>query len=275
MKHDDSSSVSRVSLYERESRGGEGGAVKVIAIANQKGGVAKTTTAINLASGLALKGSRTLLVDLDAQANATQSLPSSDEGRGTIYEVLNQEAKVSETAYRVEENFDALASHIKLAKLEPQLQGAVDAYRLREALEDLPYDYVVIDCPPSLGALTTNALVAATHVLVPVTASYYGLNAVADFMETFVQIRKVVNTRLELLGIVITIYDPRLKIANDVVSVLRETYGDTILKTVVHKNVRLDEAASDRSSIFHYDPTSRGAENYRDLLKEVLERVDA
>lgn len=249
--------------------------MKVIAIANQKGGVAKTTTAINLASGLAVKGNRTLLVDLDAQANATQSLPPSDAGTVTMYEVLSQEALVSEAAYRVEQNFDMLASHIKLAKLEPQLQGAVDAYRLREILEDLPYDYIIVDCPPSLGALTTNALVAATHVLVPVTASYYGLNAVADFMETFTQIRKVVNTRLKLLGIVVTIYDARLKIANDVVNVLRQTYGDTVLSTIVHKNVRLDEAASDRSSIFDYDPTSRGAENYRDLLKEVIRRADA
>lgn len=249
--------------------------MKVIAIANQKGGVAKTTTAINLASGLALRGSRTLLIDLDAQANATQSLPSPDEDVSTIYEVFSQELDVADAAYRVGNNFDALASHIKLAKLEPQLQGAVDAYRLREALEGLSYEYILIDCPPSLGALTTNALVAASHVLVPVTASYYGLNAVTDFMETFAQIRKVVNTRLRLLGIVVTIFDSRLKIANDVVGVLRETYGETVFKTVIQKNVRLDEAASGRTSIFDYDPASRGAENYRHLLEEVLERADA
>jgi len=248
--------------------------MKIVAIANQKGGVAKTTTAINLASGLAMKGLRTLLIDLDPQANATQSLPPPHKDVNAVYEVLDQKVGVLEAAYCVGDNLDVLASHIKLAKLEPQLQGAVDAYRLREALDGLPYHYVIIDCPPSLGALTTNALVAATHVLVPVTASYYGLSAVADFMETFTQIRKIVNTRLHLLGIVVTIYDARLKIANDVVGVLRETYGDAVLDSVIQKNVRLDEAASDRSSIFDYDPSSRGADNYRSLLEEVLRRAD-
>lgn len=247
--------------------------MKVIAIANQKGGVAKTTTAINLASGLANRGQRTLLVDLDPQANATQSLPVPEGATTTIYEVFNREVGVSDAVYAAGENLDALASHIKLAKLEPQLIGAVDAYRLRETLEGLPYDYTVIDCPPSLGALTTNALVAATHVLVPVTASYYGLNAVADFMETFSQIRKIVNPKLEFLGIVVTIYDARLTIARDVEALLRETYAEQVLDTVIHKNVRLDEAASDRSSIFSFDPASRGAADYSKLLEEVLERV--
>lgn len=249
--------------------------MKVIAIANQKGGVAKTTTAINLASGLALQGVRTLLVDLDAQANATQSLPVPDDLPLSIYEVFQQDVSITEAIYPVAEHFDALPSHIKLAKLEPQLQGPVDAYRLREALSGLDYGYVIIDCPPSLGALTTNALVAATHVIVPVTASYYGLNAVADFMETFSQIRRVVNPRLELLGVAVTIYDNRLTIARDVVALLRETYGDSVFSTVIHKNVRLDEAASDRSSIFSYDAGSRGAADYRRLLEEVVERASA
>lgn len=249
--------------------------MKVIAVANQKGGVAKTTTAINLASGLALQGARTLLVDLDAQANATQSLPVPEDLALTVYEVFNQGTPIAEAICRVDEHFDALPSHIKLAKLEPQLQGPVDAYRLREALSELTYEYVIIDCPPSLGALTTNALVAATHVIVPVTASYYGLNAVADFMETFGQIRRVVNPKLRLLGVVVTIYDSRLTISRDVVALLRETYGDDLFTTVIHKNVRLDEAASDQSSIFSYDPASRGAADYRELLKEVLERASA
>lgn len=247
--------------------------MKVIAIANQKGGVAKTTTAINLASGLANRGQRTLLVDLDPQANATQSLPVPAGPTTTIYEVFNHEVGVLDAIYSADDNLDALASHIKLAKLEPQLTGAVDAYRLREILDGLPYTYIVIDCPPSLGALTTNALVAATHVLVPVTASYYGLNAVTDFMETFDQLRRIVNPKLQLLGIVVTIYDARLTIAKDVDALLRETYSNQMLTTVIHKNVRLDEAASDRSSIFSFDPGSRGAADYGELLKEVLERA--
>lgn len=249
--------------------------MRVIAVANQKGGVAKTTTAVNLAAGLARSGRETLLVDLDAQANATQSLPPSPDAAATVYEVLDRQVAAQDAVYRAEPGLDVLASHIKLARLEPQLQGAVDAYRLREALEGLPYAYVVLDCPPSLGALTTNALVAASHVLVPVTASYYGLNAVADFMETFGQLRKVINPRLSLLGIVVTIFDPRLKIANDVVALLRDLYGDAVCDTIIQKNVRLDEAASGRASIFDYDPASRGAENYRQLLGEVLRRADA
>lgn len=236
--------------------------------------MAKTTTAINLASGLALGRTNTLLIDLDPQANATQSLPQPEQTTATIFDVFNGDLTLTDAAYPIREMLDIVASHIKLAKLEPQLQGAVDAYRLREALEGLPYDYVIIDCPPSLGALTTNALVAATHVLVPVTASYYGLNAVADFMETFGQVRKIVNTRLTLLGIVVTIYDGRLTMAKDVLAVLREEYGQAVFETVIQKTVRLDEAASGRASIFDYDPTSRGAENYRQLLEEVLKRAN-
>ncbi len=249
--------------------------MRVIALANQKGGVAKTTTAINLASGLARRNMRTLLVDLDPQANATQSLPIPDALEVTVSEVLDQKISIEEATYQVDSNFSALASHIKLAKLEPQLTGAVDAYRLRELLDGLPYDYVIVDCPPSLGALTTNALVAATHVLIPVTASYYGLNAVADFMETFSQIRRVVNSRLKLLGIVVTIFDGRLTIAKDVEALLRTTYGDRVFSAVIRKNVRLDEAASDRSSIFSFDPGSQGAKDYNELLEEVIERASA
>lgn len=250
--------------------------MRVIAVANQKGGVAKTTTAINLASGLARRNMRTLLVDLDPQANATQSLPVPDALEFTVSDVLDQKVRIEEAIYQVDSNFGALASHIKLARLEPQLTGAVDAYRLRETLDGLPpYDYVIVDCPPSLGALTTNALVAATHVLVPVTASYYGLNAVADFMETFSQIRRVVNSRLELLGIVLTIYDGRLTIAKDVEALLRTTYGERVFSAVIRKNVRLDEAASDRSSIFSFDPGSQGAKDYTELLEEVIERASA
>ena len=250
--------------------------MRVIAIANQKGGVAKTTTAINLASGLSLRHARTLLIDLDPQANATQSLPQPEQTTlPSVFDVFSGILTVDEAAYRVGKRFDLVASHIKLAKLEPQLQGAVDSYRLREALEGLPYDYVVIDCPPSLGALTTNALVAATHVLVPVTASYYGLNAVADFIETFNQIRRIININLELLGIVVTIFDGRLTISNDVIKVLRETYGPAMFETVINKTVRLDEAASGRTSIFEYDGSSRGAEDYTRLLEEVLKRADA
>lgn len=245
----------------------------VIAVANQKGGVAKTTTAVNLAAGLAAHAKATLLIDLDAQANATQSLTVAEYSEKTTYEVLNDVSTIPDTVQEISPYFHVMPSHIKLAKLEPQLQGPIAGYKLRSALEGLPYDYVIIDCPPSLGALTTNALVAATHVLVPVTATYYGLNAVADFMETFSQIRKVINPRLELLGVMVTIFDGRLTISRDVLRLLQESYGSDMLDTVIYKNVRLDEAASGRSDIFSFDSTSRGAQDYRALLEEVLKRV--
>jgi chromosome partitioning protein len=251
--------------------------VRIIAVANQKGGVAKTTTSVNLAAGLAREGHQVLLIDLDAQANATQSLrlPDNDVASLGIYEVLEGKASMSEAARVIADRFRLVPSHIKLARLEPLLQGALDAYRLRDALSSEDAGFVVLDCPPSLGALTTNALVAATDVVVPVTASYYGLSAVSDFMETMEVIKRRINPKLCLLGILVTIYDGRPTISKDVVAVLEKSYGDTIFKTMISKNVRLDEAASAQASIFDYDPSSRGAEDYQAFLQEVISRVQA
>lgn len=247
----------------------------VIAVANQKGGVAKTTSAVNLAAALSTRGRKTLLVDLDPQANATQSLPVPEDVAAGTFDVLAHGSSLIESAYALSPTLSLLPSHIKLARLEPQLQGAVDAYKLKEALDSLPFEFVIIDCPPSLGALTTNALVASTHVLVPVTASYYGINAVNDFMETFYQVKRVINPQLVLLGILVTIYDSRVTIARDVVELLKETYTDQLLTTVISKNIRLDEAASAQTDIFSYDSRSKGAEDYTQLTEEVLSRVSA
>lgn len=250
--------------------------MNVIAIANQKGGVAKTTTAINLAAGLAQKGFDTLLIDLDAQANASQSLlsPEVDASTCGTYEVLEGTVSIAAATRRVSERLGIVPSHIKLAKLEPLLQGALDAYRLRDALSPVRSDYIILDCPPSLGALTTNALVAATDVVVPVSPSYYGLNAVNDFMETMELIQRRINRELNLLGILVTLYDPRLNISRDVVNVLQEAYREKIFTTTIAKNVRLDEAASAQQSIFEYDPGSRGAEDYGAFMDEVVTRAN-
>jgi chromosome partitioning protein len=251
--------------------------VRVIAIANQKGGVAKTTTAVNLSAGLAREGHQVLLIDLDAQANATQSLtlPDNDVATLGISEVLEGKSSITEAARNVTAKLQIVPSHINLARLEPLIQGALDAYRLRDALSHIQVDFTILDCPPSLGALTTNALVAATDVIVPVTASYYGLSAVSDFMETMGLVKRRINTQLRVLGILVTMYDARLTISKDVVLHLHQTYGDALFKTKINKNVRLDEAASAQQSVFDYDASSRGAEDYQALLREVIDRVQA
>jgi chromosome partitioning protein len=248
-----------------------------LAVANQKGGVAKTTTAVNLADGLVKKGKRTLLIDLDSQANATENFPvdMSDLHIRGIYEVLTQQKRMSEVIRTVPSGLDLVTSHIKLAKLEPTLATALDAYKLKDSLVGLAYDYVIFDCPPSLGAITQNALIAAQQVIVPVKPSYYGLGAVEDFMETFEQTKRRLNQDLEVLGILVTIYDGRTKLARDVFEELKERYGDLLFTTIIQNNVRLDEATSAQQSIFDYDPKSSGAENYAAFVEEVMARVEA
>lgn len=249
----------------------------VIAIANQKGGVAKTTTALNLAAGLASRSHRVLIVDLDPQANATSSTPIDLEQAASLsmHNVLGDLRPLAEVIQPAWDGVDIAPSSIQVARLEPTLSGALDVYRLKEALATITdYDFVVLDCPPSLGPLTLNALVAATHVLVPVKPATYGLSAVNDFEQTMKQVQRLLNPSLSLLGIVITQWDARTVIAREAADYLEAQYGSLMLTTKIRVNVRLDEAVSAQEAIFAFDPASSGAQDYAALTEEVLQRVD-
>lgn len=247
-----------------------------IAVANQKGGVAKTTTTLNLAAGLADHVHRVLIVDLDPQANATASTPIDLEQAANLsmHSVLGELKPIASIIQSAWAGVDIAPSSIQVARLEPTLSGALDVYRLKEALEPVrDYDFIILDCPPSLGPLTLNALVAASHVLVPVKPATYGLSAVSDFEQTLKQVQRLLNPALQLLGIVITQWDARTVIAREATDYLEAQYGNHIMDARVRVNVRLDEAVSAQESIFTFDPTSTGAQDYRALTEEVLKRV--
>ncbi len=254
-------------------------AALTVSITNQKGGVGKTTTAINLAAALAQRGLKTLLVDLDPQGNATLSFVEPDEVRCSVYELLVdprvtvQETVIGSGSY---ENLDILGSRISLAKAEAKLIGEFDShFRLKDKLapaRDL-YQYIVLDTPPTLGILTVNALVAATHLLVPIQSSYYALEGTDDLLDTYEKIRARPNPELQFLGVVITLDDRRTVLARDIREQIRTVFGDKVFKTTISKSVRLEESPAYKKSIFEFSPTSSGALEYYSLSEEVLGRV--
>lgn len=251
----------------------------IIAIANQKGGVGKTTTAINLAAGLASKGRKTLLVDLDPQANSSMSFLDIRQLKVTMYDALTQDGvhlpDIIVPAEKVG-NLAVAPSTIALAKIEAKLMGELDShYRLKDELLRVQeaYDYVVIDTPPTLGIITVNALVAATHVLIPIQASYFALEGTDDLLETIDKIKIRANPQLQILGALITMYDKRTLLAKDILEQIQNVFGLKVFNTIITKSVRLEESPAYRESIFSFAPKSTGAYEYYRLSEEVLSRV--
>ncbi|MBO6041038.1 MAG: ParA family protein [Oscillospiraceae bacterium] len=247
---------------------------KVIAIANQKGGVGKTTTCVNLTAALTALGRRVLLIDCDPQGNSTSGMGVSKKSSPSAHDVLIGTADAADAvirqpwAYLIPANSDLAGAEVELAS-DPRRE-----YRLRDALEDLrcDYDYIFIDCPPSLGVLTVNALTAADSVLVPLQCEYYAMEGVADLTTTVKLVNRRLNRNLYIEGILLTMYDKRLSFSAQVADELRRYFGDRVYDTVIPRNVRLAEAPSHGKPATAYDGSSKGARAYKDAAREFLER---
>lgn len=248
---------------------------KIIAICNQKGGTGKTTTAVNLSTALALSGKRVLLVDIDPQANATSGL-GIDKNKVNLstYDILTEETPVKQILMsNLENKISILPSNSTLAGAEVELVSLFSReYRLKKALEGIApeFDYILVDCPPSLGLLTINALTAANSILIPVQCEYYALEGLTQLLNTITLVRKNLNSSLEIEGVVLTMADYRTNLTQEVITEVRNHFKEKVYQTVIPRNIRLTEAPSFGKSIFVYDKDSIGAKKYRELANEML-----
>ncbi|MEL0317592.1 MAG: ParA family protein [Flavobacteriaceae bacterium] len=250
---------------------------KIIAIANQKGGVGKTTTAVNLCAALGVLEKKVLLVDADPQANATSGLGIDVQSveMGT-YQLLDGSITIEQAILSTESpNLDIIPSHIDLVASEIELVDKnAREYRLKEALEGIKakYDFIILDCAPSLGLITLNALVAANAVIIPIQCEYFALEGLGKLLNTIKSVQKIHNKNLDIEGLLLTMYDTRLRLSNQVVEEVKKHFGKMVFKTIIQRNIRLSEAPSYGEDIISYDASSRGAKSYLSLGSEIIKR---
>ncbi|WP_036379093.1 ParA family protein [Muricauda sp. MAR_2010_75] len=250
---------------------------KIIAIANQKGGVGKTTTTVNLAASLGVLEKKVLLIDADPQANATSGLGIDvDSVEHGTYQLLEHTMRVEDVIIQTDSpNVDLVPAHIDLVAIEIELVDKDNReYMLKEALKNLGdrYDYVLIDCAPSLGLLTLNALTAADSVMIPIQCEYFALEGLGKLLNTVKSVQKIHNNDLDIEGMLLTMYDSRLRLSNQVVEEVKKHFADMVFDTIIQRNVRLSEAPSYGESIIKYDASSKGASNYLNLANEILKK---
>jgi chromosome partitioning protein len=250
---------------------------KIIAVANQKGGVGKTTTAVNLAASLGILEKKVLLIDADPQANATSGLGIDvDQQRNGTYQLLEHSAPLDQVIISVQSaNVDIVPSHIDLVAVEIEMVDKPNReYMLYQALEGVRenYDFIIIDCAPSLGLLTLNALTTSDSVLIPIQCEYFALEGLGKLLNTIKSVQRIHNKNLDIEGMLLTMYDSRLRLSNQVVDEVKKHFHEMVFKTIIQRNVKIGEAPSFGESILDYDSTSKGAENYLNLAHEVIEK---